>query len=241
MNPLSREDFIELGVSIPSDRLVEWASGQLAATEGKETRLETRGLNQGALGAIRDLTALVEKHGKELGEPQDLPPQAVARAQRLREEALAYWREAKLMARVEFGTHPDLLAKFRTGVQTGLLLGNLIKELDSMVALLGEHGSQLAGIGGTEAFIARGRRLVGTLREAKAELDAACRALPALAAQQCHDKGLLYDRTRKLVRIGRLEFLRDPEQASEFNFTAIRKERGVSTRARLKQDKASGR
>lgn len=241
MNPLSREDFIELGVSIPSDRLVEWASGQLAATEGKETRLETRGLNQVTLGALRDLTALVQKRGKELGEPQDLPPQAVARTQRLREEALAYWREAKLMAKVEFGTRPDLLAKFRTGVQTGLLLVNLTKEIESVVALLGEHGSQLAGVGGTEAFIGRGTILVGKLKEAKAELDAACRALPAPAAQQCHDKGLLYDRTRKLVRTGRLEFLCDPEQASAFNFTAIRKERGVSTRARLKDDNASGR
>src|SRR4051812_5827086 len=124
MNPLSHEEFIELGVSIPSDTLVKWASGQLAATEGKEARLGTRGVNEVTLGAIRDLTALVERRGRELGEPQDLPPQAVALAQRLREEAMSYWREAKQMAKVEFGTRPDLLAKFRAGVQTGLLLAN---------------------------------------------------------------------------------------------------------------------
>jgi hypothetical protein len=241
MNPLSHEEFIELGVSIPSDTLVQWASGQLAATKGKETRLEARGMNEVNLGAIRDLAALVERRGKELGETQDLPPEAVARAQRLREEALGYWREAKLIAKVEFGTRPDLLSKFRTGVQTGLLLANLTKEMESVVALLREHAAQLAGLGGTDAFIARGTALVGKLKDAKSELDAACRALPAAAVQQCHDKGLLYDRTRKLVRTGRLEFLRDPEQASEFNFTGIRKEQGTSTRPRVRPSKESGR
>lgn len=241
MNPLSNEEFIELGVSIPSDTLVKWASGQLAATKGKETRLEARGMNEVSLAAIRDLAAIVERRGKELGETQELPPASVARAQRLREEALGYWREAKLMAKVEFGTRPDLMAKFRTGVQTGLLLVNLTKEIESVIALLREHAAQLAGLGGTDAFVARGTALVGKLKDAKGELDAACRALPAAAVQHCHDKGLLYDRTRNLVRTGRLVFLRDPEQASEFNFTGIRREQGTSTRARLKSNEASGR
>ena len=223
MDALSREDFIELGVSIPSDTLVEWATGQLAATKGKEARLEARGVDGLNLGAIRDLAALVEERQKDLS---DAPPTALAPAQRIRDEAMAYWREAKLMAKVEFGTRPDMLARFRTGVQSGLLLANLTKEIESVVALLREHAPQLARVGGTDAFIARGTALVGKLKEAKAGLDAACRALPAASAQQCHDKGLLYDRTRKLVRTGRLEFLLDPERASEFNFTGVRKDRG---------------
>lgn len=223
MNALSREDFIELGVSIPSGTLLEWATGQLAAAKGNEARLEARGVNGAGLGAIRDLAARVEKREKDLS---DAPPPSVASARRLRDEALAYWREAKLMAKAEFGTRPDMLARFRPGVQTGLLLANLTKELESVVALLREHAPQLAGLGGTEAFIARGAALIGKLKEAKADLDAACRALPAASAEHCHDKGLLYDRTRKLVRTGRLAFLRDPERASEFNFTAIRQERG---------------
>ena len=241
MNPLSREDFIELGVSIPSDTLVAWAKAQLTATRGRESRLETRGMNQASLGAIRDLVELVEKRGKELSDLRDLPPQAVALAQNLRAEALGYWREAKQMAKVEFGTRPNLLAKFRTGVQTGLLLANLTKEIESTVSLLREHAAQLAPLGGSEAFVARGASLIAKLNDAKTQLDAVCGALPAPAVQHCHDKGILYDLTRKLVRTGRLEYLGEPEQASEFNFTGIRKERGVSTRPRLKQDQPSGR
>ncbi|HZE97750.1 MAG TPA: hypothetical protein VE981_12045 [Planctomycetota bacterium] len=240
MNPLSREDFIELGVSIPAAALVGWASGQLAATKGKESRLQTRGVNGPTLEAIRDLAAIVEKRAKELGDGDDLPPQAVAVAQHLREEALAFRRTGKLMANAEFGTRPDLLAKFRTGVQTGLLLANLTKELETLIALLREHAASLAGIGATEPFMARGELLVEKLKDAKAGLDAACRALSPSEAQQCHDKGLLYDQTRKLVRIGRLEFLLDPALASQFNFTAVRKERGVSTRPELKKAKAGG-
>lgn len=147
MSRLTRDEFIELGASLPANVLVDWASGQLAATKGRETRLQTRGMNAATLAAIQDLTVMVEKHGKELGQPQELPPQAVALAQRIREEALAFWREAKQIAKVEFGTQPDLLAKFRTGVQTGLLIANLTKELESVVALLREHSAQLAGLG----------------------------------------------------------------------------------------------
>jgi len=241
MNPLSREDFIELGVSISSDTLVRWATGQLAATKGKEARLAARGVTEDSLNNLRDLAALVEKRGKELGDPGDLPPQPVALAQRLREEAVDYRQEAKLMAKVEFGTRPDLLAKFRTGVQTGLLLANLAKEIESTVSHLREHAAQLAGLGAIESFIARGAALAGKLTHAKAELDTACRALPAAALQHCHDKGLLYDLTRKLVRTGRLVFVHDPEHASRFNFTEVRRKRGESTQARLKQEEASGR
>jgi hypothetical protein len=196
-------------------------------------------VNEAILGALRDLAALVEKRGKELGDSGDLPPKEIARAQRVWEEASDYWREAQMMAKVEFGTCPDLLAKFRTGVRTGLLLANLAKEIESTVSLLREHASQLAALGGSDAFVARGTAVVAKLKDAKTELDAACAALPTPAALHYHDKGVLYDRTRKLVRTARLEFRSDPEQASEFNFTGIRKERGVSTRPRLKQ--ASGR
>src|SRR6185295_9831565 len=147
----------------PSDSLTEWVTGQLAATKGKESRLQARGMTDAGLATIRDLRASVDKSGKEVGETAALPPQAVALAQRIREEASAYWREAKQMAKAEFGTQPDLLAKFRTGVQTGLLIANLTKELESMVALLREHSAQLSGVGGNEAFIARGESLIARL------------------------------------------------------------------------------
>jgi hypothetical protein len=240
MSPLSREEHIELGVSIPSDTLVDWVNGQIAATKGRESRLQTRGVSGATLAAIRDLATLVETRRKELGEAQELPPQPVALAQRIREEAMGYWREAKLMANIEFATQPDVLAKFRTGVRTGMLLGALATEIESTIALLREHAARLSGLGGTDAFIARGEQLVGRLKDVKGNVDVACRALPPAVSQQCHDKGLLYDLTRKLVRVGRLEFMLDPEQAAHFNFTAIRRIRGVSTRPELKKAKVAG-
>jgi hypothetical protein len=241
MSPLSREDLIELGVSFPTRSLTDWSSGQLAATKGRETRLETRGMSAAHLSGIRDLVAIVEKRQHELGESHELPPQVVALAQRLRQEALAYWREAKQMAKVEFAAQPDLLARFRPGVRTGLLIAALIKELETAVPLLREHSAQLAPLGANAAFLERGELLITRLKEVKQQLDAACRALPSPVDQHCHDKGLLYDLTRKLVRVGRLEFMLDPGQASHFNFTGVRQERGVSTLPRLKKTSASGR
>jgi hypothetical protein len=213
---------------------------QLTATRGRESRLELRGVSAADLTELRRLLDTVERGHGELGDAQTLPPPEGALAERLRVEALGYWREAKWMARIAFSADPDLLAKFRTGVQTGLLLGNLIAELDSMMALLREHSSSLGRYGATEVFIARGQSLVSRLREAKVAMEVACKELSPAARQQFHDKGLLYDRTRMLVRIGRLEFHRDPTQAADFNFTLVRRDRGVSLRPRLKSSRSRG-
>ncbi len=240
MNPLSREELIELGVSVPADSLIEWAARQLAATKGREARLQSRGVEASTLAAIHDLIESVEKSHQGLGPSEDPSPGAAALALLIRDEAAAFWREAKLIARAGFGTRPDLLAEFRTGVHTGLLLANLTRELESILPPLRAHSSQLAGLGATEAFVAKGERLVGRLKEAKANLDAACLALPAPAAQQCHDKGLLYDLTRRLVRVGQLEFMTDSKQSKVFNFSGVRRKRGVSTAPRLRKERVGG-
>lgn len=218
MSRLSREDYIELGAGVPTGTLVGWATDQLDATKGRESRLQSRGLNSAYLTGVKDLLGTIEGRG-DSAEPE-LPQ--LAQAQRLRAEALGFWREAQRIAKAEFGTKPDLLAKFRRGVLTGLLIDNLVKELEIVVSLLREHSTDLAALGGNEAFIGRGVLLIGRLRELKSGLDSACRALPAPQAQQCHDKGLLYDLTRKLVRVGRLEFALDPASAADFNFTDVR-------------------
>ncbi|HVR83442.1 MAG TPA: hypothetical protein VMU54_03970 [Planctomycetota bacterium] len=233
MSPLLRGDFVELGLSVPTDYLTKWASDQVAATKGRESRLELRGIGAPYLSELRELIGVVGKRQHELGESQALPPQAGALAERIRVEALAYWREAKRLAQAAFASEPDVLAKFRTGVQTGLLILNLVRELESMVALLHEHSAEFSRLGANQGFIARGETLIKRLKEVKVNLDAACRELPEAAQQQCHDKGLLYDRTRLLVRVGRLEFHLDPAQAAHFNFTLIRRDRGTSTGARL--------
>ena len=239
MSVLSREECIELGVSTPTAVLIEWATKQLAATQGHESRLQVRGVSGATLSDIRELAVVIEGRRKELGDAHQLPPEAAALAERLRADAVGYWREAKRLVGVAFAADPDLLAKFRTGVQTGLLIGNLVRELELMIPLMREHAAPLAPLGGRESFVTRGELLVARLKEAKTRLDAACKGLPPAVVQLCHDKGLLYHLTRNLVRVGRLEFALERDQASRFNFTLVRRDRGVSTRPRLKKVQAN--
>jgi hypothetical protein len=240
MSPLLRNDFVEIGLSVPTESLLHWATDQVAATQGRESRLEVRGVDAPYIAALRDLIRSIGERKGLLGEVHDLPPKAVAHAERTRVEALGYWREVKILARTAFASEPDVLAKFRTGVETGLLILNLVREIESMVGLLREHAAVLSRFGANDAFIARGEFLVQRLRDAKVNVDAACRELPEAAAQLVHDKGLLYDLTRLLVRVGRLEFQRDHEQASRFSFAKVRRERGVSSGAQLNLSRKNG-
>jgi hypothetical protein len=240
MSVLSREECIELGVSTPTSILIEWAGKQISATQGHESRLQIRGVGSATLADIRELAVVIEGRQRELGDSHGLPPEPAALAERIRADAVGYWREAKRLVGVAFATQPDVLAKFRTGVRTGLLIANLIQELESMIPLMREHAAPLAVLGARESFVTRGELLVARLKEAKSRLDGACKELPPAVAQLYHDKGLLYHLTRNLVRVGRLEFALEPQEAARFNFNLVRRDRGVSTGPRLKKLKAVG-
>lgn len=239
MSALSREELIELGVSVSTEVLLRWSSKQLAATKGRETRLNSRGWGPAFLTAARDLHVTVEQQARQ-EDSSRATPQVVVVAQRIFEEASEYRREALQIVQVEFGTSPDVLARFRVGVRSGLLLGNLARELETLLALLREFGVPLAGLGATGPFLQRGTILVERLREAKAGLDAACGALPPPELKQCHDKGLLYDLTRRLVRTARLEFHVDPHESSAFTFNEMRKARGRGASDKRTPQAASG-
>jgi len=238
MSQLSREECIELGLSVPTVPLIGWATEQLAVAKGREARLESRGITVPFLQEIKLLIGMVaELHNTLVKEKKALPPE-VARAQRIREEAYAYWQEAKQIVKIEFGTCPEIQVRCRLGVRNGRLLANLTREMECVVAVLKEHSDQLSWLGADEAFLNAGGELIGKLKEAQAKLDAASKALSPALAEQSFEKGRLYDLTRKLVRIGKLEYLHEPEQAAAFNYTLLRKELRAGSEVRAKTVKA---
>jgi hypothetical protein len=217
--------------------LIRWAADQLAAANGREARLKHRGIHASYLQELQVLieTIRTSQHTFALG--AGMPPPEVAQAQRIREEAYGYWQEAKQIVKVEFGSNPDMQAKFHPGVRSGRLIANLTKELHCIVSLLGEHSAQLGWLGVTETFQRVGVALIANRRTAQAKLESACKGLPAVHAEYCLRKGRLYDLTRKLVRIGRLEFMHEPEQASAFNYAVLRWELRAGSEVRMKSAK----
>jgi len=238
MSQLSRQECMELGLSVPTAPLIGWATEQLAVAKGREERLECRGITAPFLNEIKMLIGTVAELQNTVGkEKASLPPE-VAQTQRIREEAYAYWQEAKQIVKIEFGTCAEIQVRSRLGVRTGRLLANLCRELECVVAVLREHSTQVSWLGADEAFVKAGEGLIGKLREAQSKLDKACKALSPALADQCCEKGKLYDLTRKLVRIGHLEYLHEPEQAAAFNYTLLRRELRAGSEVRAKTVKA---
>jgi hypothetical protein len=238
MSQLSREECIELGLSIPTGPLIGWATEQLAVAKGRAARLLGRGITASFLDEIKMLIGKVaELQSTLLKEKASLPPE-LAKVQRIREEAYAYWQEAKQIVKIEFGTSPEVQVRSRLGVRTGRLLANLIREMECVVAVLREHSTQLSWLGADEAFLNAGGELIGKLKEARARQDAASKALSPALVEQSVEKGKLYDLTRKLVRIGQLEYLHEPEQAAAFNYALLRKELRAGSEVRAKTVKA---
>jgi len=65
--------------------------------------------------------------------------------------------------------------------------------------------------------------------------------LPPHLAEHCYLKGRLYDLTRKLVRIGQLEFLHEPEQTAAFNYSVLRRELRTGSELRIRPVKTAVR
>jgi len=238
MSQLSREECIELGLSVPSGPLIGWATEQLAVAKGRQDRLVRRGVTPGFLNEVKLLLGTVSEMRGSPGRDKNVLPPEVSQAQRVREEAFDYWLEAKQMLKIEFGTCPEIQARCRLGVRTGRLLANLCREVECVVAVLREFSPHLRWLGADESFINDGDVLIGKLKEAQAKLFLASQTVSATFADLCCEKGKLYDLTRKLVRIGHLEYLHEPEQAAAFNYTLLRKELRAGSEVRAKTVKA---
>jgi hypothetical protein len=160
MTQLSRDECIELGASIPTAPLTGWAADQHAAAVGRIARLGNRGIRPSYLKEIETLVDAVTESQGRLGWGGAMPPAAIVRAQRIREEAFASWREAKRIVNVRFGTDAEHAATFRLGVRTGRLVANLTRELDCIVSLLGVQSAQVRWLGVTDTFRRVGAVLV---------------------------------------------------------------------------------
>jgi hypothetical protein len=241
MHQLSREESIELGLSVPTVPLEVWANEQLSVAKRRQGRLECRGVTPAFLKEVKTLIGMVGQLENTLGKEKTPHSTALSPWNRLREEASAYCQEVKQIVKIEFGSRPDVQANCHLGVRTGRLLANLCREMECVVTVLREHSPQLGWLGVDEAFINAGEELIGKLKEAQTKLDRACKALPPTLAELCCQKGKLYDLCRKLVRIGQLEYLHEPEQAVAFNYTLLRKDLRAGSEVRAKTSKTVAR
>jgi len=238
MSQLSREECIELGLSLPTVPLIGWATEQLNVAKGRVERLECRGITAPFLNEVKILLGTVSELQNTRGKEKMSIPQEVTQVQRIREEAFAYWQEAKQVAKIEFGNCPEIQTQCRLGVRTGRLLENLCRELECLVGVLRQHSAQLSWLGADEVFLSAGEGLIGKLKDAQSKLITARKNRSPIIADLCCEKGKLYDLTRKLVRIGQLEYLHEPEQAAAFNYTLLRKELRAGSEVRAKAVKA---
>lgn len=240
MADLPREELIETGRSVPTGVLANWVSTQLGVARKNADRLKARGIEppyiseiESLFDSVRKLQAQNERTG---GRPSS---ESAERVNALLDQAVDYWREIKQMAKVEFAGDTDALAGCRTGVKVGPSIRKLADEIARSVSLLRAHRDQLGWLGVNDAFIGKGETLLGRLREEEARQREVISTLPEAEAELFYRKGRLLDLTRKLVRVGRLEFRNEPKPLALFNYDALRAVRGNVPAPRARSERTS--
>ncbi len=234
--PLSREETMVLGGKIASQTLTEWSGAMHAIAAKKENapRLTKRGVAPAFLEEILKLTTSVPKleTTQEVGKKDG--PVSTESVERIMDDGFDWRREVLESVKVEFGTDPDRMARFRTGVHVGGSTSLLVREIRFLVPVLRDYAAQLAWLGLNAAFLERGTMLADAIEAANTEQEATVKALPPKTAELYLAKGQLYDLTRKLVRLGRLEFRKEPELARQFTYEIVRRVQVAARAARAR-------
>ena len=72
MSQLSREDCIELGLSVPTSSLIVWATQQAAVAKEKMERLERRGVTAAYLKELKVLVRTIAELQTTLGKEKEI-------------------------------------------------------------------------------------------------------------------------------------------------------------------------
>lgn len=236
---LSREELVALGQLVPTDALTEWSSAQLGVARKWVDRLKRRGVQQAFLDEIATLITGVQKQEPLQERGRKEQPGVTDKLETLRDEGFDWWRETREIAKVEFGTSADALARFRTGVKTGGSTTRLVAEIRHLVPLLREHREQLAWLGANEEYVKKGETAAAQLDAEETRQEAVRKTLPPQTVELYLQKGRLEELVSKLVRIGRLEFRKEPEVAGLFNYEILRRRTVAQRLARAKAAKTT--
>lgn len=219
---LSRSEAIHMGSRLSSENLTKWARTICARARVDFERLKKRGVSEDFLKTTEAICAEVDELEAKIKIAKEAVPDAAAELEKAHENALAWRKQAMMMAQVEFGTDPEMLARFRVGVNVGESVPKLVRELEVLLPLIRQFIRNLSWLGCAELFLSTGETLAKTLKELDARQEAARNALPPETAEFYFKKGQLYDLARKLVGIGRLEFADEPERAGKYGFELMR-------------------
>jgi hypothetical protein len=151
------------------------------------------------------------------------------------EEALDWWHDAKGIALQTFESEPAKLGEFRGGVRVGQSIPRLRIELKTMLNTYRKYAKELAGFGGTDAFIKQGDAALADLDAADDKQESERKALPTGTQELNLKKGELYVAVRRVVRAGRIVFRKTPGRAEAYSYEILRRGRTGAKAARTRE------
>lgn len=230
-----RNELINIGDRFNTDSILEW-SGQIAQAARQDLlRLKQRGItekllvdNESARQEVAKLNVVQE------GEKKDVSTLTYARRAAV-ESAIDWREEVKGLATAVFDSEPALLARFRTGVRASHSLPKLLMEVGILLGAVREHLAAFRGVGADETLLKRGQAAYQGLEEAQRKQGEEKSQTPVKTADLFHAQGILYTRTRFVVRIAQVEFRKEPAQLGRYSYAPLRRQEAAAAGRKTRQ------
>ncbi|MBI2900484.1 MAG: hypothetical protein HYY17_09880 [Planctomycetes bacterium] len=223
-----RAELVTIGERFNTDSLLEW-SGQIAQAAKQDlARLKGRGLTEKLLAEIETSREEVRKLNlAQEKEKKDVSTLAIPRRAAI--AAGLDWREeVRGLSDAVFDSEPDIQARFRTGVKASHSIPKLITEIGLLIGAAREHLPALKGVGADAALIARGEKILRDLQEVQKRQTSEKAQSSGAGVDLFHAQGVLYTRSRFVVRIAQVEFRKDPNLIGKYSYAALRRQEAAA-------------
>ncbi len=230
-----RNELIGIGERFHTDSILEWSGLIGQAARQDLPRLKQRGIAEKLLAEIEDARQEVTKlNVAQEGEKKDLSTLVVSRRAAL-QTGLDWREEVKGLAEAVFDSDPAALARFRTGVKVSQSLPKLLMEVGILLGAVREHLPAFKGVGADETLLKRGQAAYQALDEAQRKLGEEKSQTPAKTAELFHAQGVLYTRTRFVVRIAQVEFRKEEALLGRYAYASLRRQEAAAAGRKTRQ------
>jgi len=229
-----REELIAIGERFQTGLILEWSGKIVQAARQDLPRLKTRGITEATLREVESSQNEVKKLNlARERETNDVPVLALARREAA--QAALDWRvETCGLAEAVFDSEPEVLARFRTGVKISRSIPKLVTETGLLLGVVREHLSALRGVGVSEEFVKRGEEALRRVAEVQRRQALEQAQTGPVTADLYRAQGVLYTRTRFLVRIAQVEFRSDEDRLGRYSYATLRRQEVPSTGRRAR-------
>lgn len=235
-----RESYIELGGRYRTPQLTAQAEFFAGLAEEDTEDLSRFGWTSGKTDELRSLREEVSQAFRSRTLAAEDVSAATEKRDAILSDAKAWMRQLVTLAPNAFFAQPEEADDFAKARKLSRRVAYAIERIGYLVDTAKKHKAALSEWGINASFLKEGEALLKALRESEGKQDRQVADLPREVQNFREKKGRLYVALKRLQRVGRATYVRDPLSAARYNLNILYSKPGARAASRVRAAATTG-